>query len=162
MAARRAKARRDSEDEGAPVLEGSDVVRRVPMESGGGTSVGVPRGARGRGGVATGSICAMETKAFVRRQRGRTASRTRVTSDADVTEALLHSRRRRPNRAVTHGCHASRCVSAPDEAALHPRARWEDRGKAKEGDPKPGDLADQSGRSTEEWESTLTRVLIEN
>lgn len=48
MAACRAKARRDSEEEGAPVPEGSDVVRRVPMESGGGRSSAMPRGVRER------------------------------------------------------------------------------------------------------------------
>lgn len=102
MAACRAKARRDSEEEGAPVPEGGDVVRRVPMESGGGRSGAMPRGVGTRAASRQGaSVRGRPTRSFEDNANERRPGR-RATFERGVTEALLHSRRRRPNRAVTH------------------------------------------------------------
>lgn len=78
------------------------MVRRVPMESGDGRSGAMPKGVCTRATSRQGASVRWGPKRSFEDNANERHPGRRVTLDRGVTEALSHSRRRRPNRAVTH------------------------------------------------------------
>lgn len=123
---------RTPRSKGAPVPEGSDVVRRGPKGSGGGRPNGdLGRGRREGGRCDRGCLCET-TKAWARRQRGHMASSDSIQRRMDSAGCnggrFSQSAASAQPRRHSYPLRLHRCSGAPETAKLCPRARWDANG----------------------------------